>query len=180
MITHKIDVKYKGKVMTSGIITSAAVLLGLYLNNASIVKADSLTTNQDILQTSSSEDNEIPGANDQNEISESETTTESNRSKSDASDLARSLKEYIWNGVNVTFDDTTGVLTIPGGTENVPLILDNPVRIFNNLYGSNSSSFGRYDAIKEIRITGKIKLKGTAKELFSLSSIEKNFGIRPT
>lgn len=212
MKIKRIDNKRKEKILTSGVITSTAVLLGLYLNNGTVVKADSLPNGQDITQTSSGVNTEAgssaiqnennatetgstggaqTGTNtgssnsaDQNENSLTETETTNGiqtgtttfptdettgQTKNQANELTRSVKNYNWNGLSITYDNYEGMLTIPGGTDANPVELTDPaaLKTIANIY-----------QVKEIVINGKIKINGSAAHLFSdLRSLYRIIGL---
>ena len=72
----------------------------------------------------------------------------------------RSVLTASWNGLKVTFDTATGLLTIPGGTVTNP---DAIFQIFDQYYYD-------YKSLKKIKITGPLKIIGNAGYMFEVLS----------
>lgn len=163
--------KYRDKLFTNSFLISTVALLGLYLDNTDMVKADSLSTEHDYLNIYRNTNNNYGSANEDSETeikanvsSDQQTSISSiedfNRSDQDIHNVSSLTESTIsWNGINVTFDEANGILSIPGGPTDNPVVLNNPIGIY--------SVTENYDAIKEIKITGKISIKGSARELFA-------------
>ena len=178
---------------------SAAVLLGLYLNK-NVVEADSLTGDQNIMQSSIKADtkkgisvsqsanqnsqDDVNSTKKESAVSKKSTTSEldsnlqsnttestsneaTNQATVKASDLTRAkIREVSWIGLKATFDDENKELTILGGTNDQPVILDNPAGEFRSW-----DPFYWYDnltknSIEKITINGKIRVIGDATYLF--------------
>ncbi|RHW50611.1 MucBP domain-containing protein [Lactobacillus bombicola] len=78
-----------------------------------------------------------------------------------ASKAKRLIFNYVWNEIPVFYNDVSKVLTIPGGTEVSPTILNNPKQIYS-IFGAA----GQND-VKQIKIIGKLKIIGSAEYMFS-------------
>ena len=79
----------------------------------------------------------------------------------------RSVLTASWNGLKVTLDTATGLLTIPGGT------VTNPQRLYQLFYDNQV-----YKSIKKIKITGPLKLVGNVYWMFdSLSGLTEIEGL---
>lgn len=73
----------------------------------------------------------------------------------------------IWKGydIKLTYDNTAnqGLLTIFGGTDEDPKILNNQI-----IYGFVILGVNNQEDIKKIKINGKIKVLGSASGMFSV------------
>lgn len=83
-----------------------------------------------------------------------------------ASDSTRAkIREVTWIGLKATFNDENKELTILGGTDDQPVILDNPsIRSTDKPFNSGDGLTKEY--IEKITINGKIRVIGNAAHLF--------------
>lgn len=179
----------KSKIFAGSIITSSALLLSLYVNNGNIVKADSLAANQtsneigtesgsssDLngtagtngSQTSSTNESDSQPSQNENgttEASESQTSQTTNQEQVGT----RSLKSFNWGGLEITLSDD-GVLTIPGGTVSLSGTLNDPIALRDVLLKDYGQGQNYINQTNKIKITGKLKIIGSAAGLFSYFS----------
>lgn len=78
-----------------------------------------------------------------------------------ASKAKRLIFNYVWNEIPVFYNDVSKVLTILGGTEISPTILNNPKQIYS-IFGAAGQN-----NVKQIKIIGKLKIIGSAEYMFS-------------
>ena len=129
-------------------------------NNQTAASTDSVANNNQASTTS-----EAAASNEtQPSTSPSSETQDSNEPPAGgekAKEITpRSVLTASWNGLKVTFDTATGLLTIPGGTVTNP---DAIFQIFEKYYYD-------YKSLKKIKITGPLKIIGNAGYMFEVLS----------
>ena len=176
-MNSKSNSHHRGKLIFTSL---AAATLGLIIISPDMAKADTLVDSaakKQVAQSSSlptSNNNQTAASTDSaannnqasttSEAAASNETQPSTSLTSEAQDAneppaagaetkgitPRSVLTASWGGINVTFDTATGILTIPGGT------VTNPKPIYQI-----------YESLKKIRITGPLKVIGTASYMFA-------------
>ena len=196
-MNSKSNCHHRGKLIFTSL---AAATLGLIIMSPDMAKADTLVdaaakkqgakssslpaSNNN--QTAVSTDSAAANNNQASTTSEAATSNVAQPSTSpsseaqDANELPaagekakgitpRSILTASWGGLklNVTLDTATGIVTIPGGT------VTNPRTFFNLFYNNDI-----YKSIKKIKITGPLKLVGSAYAMFdSLSGLTEIEGL---
>ena len=193
-MNSKSNCHHGGKLILTSV---AAATLGLIVMSPDMAKADTLVRSAvtkkrvtksrsfpetiDSNQTSVSTDSPAVNSNPASTTSKgadsnvTHTPTSPNSETKDSNDpptasdkakgiTPRSVLTISWSGINVTLDTDTGIATIPGGTIKDP---QHFYHLFNN-----------YKSIKKIRITGPLKVIGTARSMFdSLSGLTEIEGL---
>ena len=194
-MNSKSNCHHRGKLLFTSL---AAATLGLIIMSPDMAKADTLVdsaakkqeTQSSSLpasnnnQTAASADSSAANNNQASPTSEAAASNETQPSTSPSSEAQdaneppaageeakgitpRSVLTISWSGINVTLDTATGIVTIPGGT------VTNPRTFFNLFYNNNI-----YKSIKKIKITGPLKLVGSAYAMFdSLSGLTEIEGL---
>ena len=194
-MNSKSNCHHRGKLIFTSL---AAATLGLIIMSPDMAKADTLVdsaakkqeTQSSSLpasnnnQTAASADSSAANNNQASTTSEAAASNETQPSTSPSSEAQdaneppaageeakgitpRSVLTISWSGINVTLDTATGIVTIPGGT------VTNPRTFFNLFYNNNI-----YKSIKKIKITGPLKLVGSAYAMFdSLSGLTEIEGL---
>ena len=194
-MNSKSNCHHRGKLIFTSL---AAATLGLIIMSPDMAKADTLVdsaakkqeTQSSSLpasnnnQTAASADSSAANNNQASTTSEAAASNETQPSTSPSSEAQdaneppaageeakgitpRSVLTISWSGINVTLDTATGIVTIPGGT------VTNPRTFFNLFYNNDI-----YKSIKKIKITGPLKLVGSAYAMFdSLSGLTEIEGL---
>ena len=195
-MNSKSNYHHRGKLIFTSL---AAATLGLIIMSPDMAKADTLVdaaakkqgaqssslpaSNNN--QTAASTDSAVANNNPASPTSEAAASNETQLSTSPSSEAQdsneppaageetkgiitpRSVLTASWSGINVTLDTATGIVTIPGGT------VTNPRTFFNLFYNNDI-----YKSIKKIKITGPLKLVGSAYAMFdSLSGLTEIEGL---
>ncbi|MCT6888982.1 MAG: MucBP domain-containing protein [Lactobacillus sp.] len=184
-MNSKSNCHHRGKLLFTSL---AAATLGLIIMSPDMAKADTLVdaaakkqgaqssslpaSNNN--QTAVSTDSAAANNNQASTTSEAATSNVAQASTSpsseaqDANELPaagekakgitpRSILTASWGGLKVTLDTATGIATIPGGTVTNPRAI---FLIFEKYYYD-------YKSLKKIRITGPLKVIGTASYMFA-------------
>ncbi len=180
-MNSKSNCRHRGKLILTSV---AAATLGLIIMSPDMAKADTLvdaSAKKQVAQSSS-----LPASNNNQTAASTDSAAANNNQASTTSEAAasnvaqpstspsseaqdaneppaageeakgiapRSVLTVSWNGLNVTVDTATGIVTIPGGT------IKDPRHLYQLLYN--------YKYIKKIKITGPLKLVGTASYMFA-------------
>ena len=180
-MNSKSNSHHRGKLIFTSL---AAATLGLIIMSPDMAKADTLvdaSAKKQVAQSSS-----LPASNNNQTAASTDSAAANNNQASTTSEAAasnvaqpstspsseaqdaneppaageeakgiapRSVLTVSWNGLNVTVDTATGIVTIPGGT------IKDPRHLYQLLYN--------YKYIKKIKITGPLKLVGTASYMFA-------------
>ena len=181
-MNSKSNYHHRGKLIFTSL---AAATLGLIIMSPDMAKADTLVDSaaakkqvaqssslpaSNNNQTAASTDSAVANNNPASTTSEAAASNVAQPSTSPSSEAQdaneppaageeakgitpRSILTVSWNGLKVTDDTVTGIVTIPGGT------VTNPDSIYQLLYN--------YKYIKKIKITGPLKLVGSADYMFA-------------
>ena len=194
-MNSKSNCRHRGKLLFTSV---AAATLGLIIMSPDMAKADTLVdsaakkqgaqssslpasnNNQTAASTDSAAANNNPASPTSAAAASNETqpSTSPNSEAQDSNEppaageeakgiTPRSILTASWKGLKVTLDTATGIATIPGGT------ITNP-NFFYQLFRDNDV----YKSIKKIKITGPLKLVGSAYAMFdSLSGLTEIEGL---
>ncbi|WP_294762456.1 MucBP domain-containing protein [uncultured Lactobacillus sp.] len=185
-MNSKSNCRHRGKLLFTSV---AAATLGLIIMSPDMAKADTLVDSaaakKQVAQSSSlpasnnnqtavSTDSAAANNNQASTTSEAATSNVAQPSTSPSSETQdsneppaageeakgitpRSILTASWGGLKVTLDTATGIATIPGGT-----ITNQNQKLFYQLFRDNDV----YKSIKKIKITGPLKLVGSASWMF--------------
>ncbi|WP_317636934.1 BspA family leucine-rich repeat surface protein [Lactobacillus xylocopicola] len=166
----KSSIQHQGEKLLFGGVTA----IGLFMLNAKIVKADDVVL-EEMAQKSPNKGgtSTAPELNASTNEASNDTATNTGAAKSTATDsaaavapaksnkLTRSVVNTSWNGLQVAYDDVSGILTIPGGTASNPVVLTNPDPMGGYVPGIYTPD------IKQVKLIGQFKLIGSVDRLFA-------------
>ena len=184
-MNSKSNCHHRGKLLFTSL---AAATLGLIIMSPDMARADTLVdaaakkqgaqssslpasnNNQTAVSTDSAAANNNQASTTSEPVASNETqpSTSPNSETQDANEppavgeeakgiAPRSILTASWGGLKVTLDTATGIATIPGGTVTNPRAI---FLIFEKYYYD-------YKSLKKIRITGPLKVIGTASYMFA-------------
>ena len=185
-MNSKSNCRHRGKLLFTSV---AAATLGLIIMSPDMAKADTLVDSA-AAKKQQTQSSSLPASNNNQTAASADSSAANNNQASTTSEAAasnvaqpstspssgtqdsnelpaagekakgitpRSILTISWSGINVTLDTATGILTIPGGTVTNPRAI---FLIFEKYYYD-------YKSLKKIRITGPLKVIGTASYMFA-------------
>ena len=185
-MNSKSNCHHRGKLIFTSL---AAATLGLIIMSPDMAKADTLVDSA-AAKKQQTQSSSLPASNNNQTAASADSSAANNNQASTTSEAAasnvaqpstspssgtqdsnelpaagekakgitpRSILTISWSGINVTLDTATGILTIPGGTVTNPRAI---FLIFEKYYYD-------YKSLKKIRITGPLKVIGTASYMFA-------------
>ena len=185
-MNSKSNCHHRGKLIFTSL---AAATLGLIIMSPDMAKADTLVDSA-AAKKQQTQSSSLPASNNNQTAASADSSAANNNQASTTSEAAasnvaqpstspssgtqdsnelpaagekakgitpRSILTISWSGINVTLDTATGIATIPGGTVTNPRAI---FLIFEKYYYD-------YKSLKKIRITGPLKVIGTASYMFA-------------